>query len=432
VRWLRGALEVLPWPLLASRLSGVNADVLRADSRFAVRAPVAFDGEAFLPDGVTVVVDRGAIVQVGPFGVDLADGIAVVEVAGTLLPGLIDSHVHLVADGSPGSLERAGAADDDELDEQIGSALEDQAAAGVTTVVDLGDVRYRTIRHRDLNRVDRPRILASGPPLTIAQGHCHFLGGVTEADGSGLEGALAERVDAGVDVVKVMASGGMLTPGSDQLGSQFDVSVLRRLVDLCHDRNLRVHAHAHSISGIEAAVGAGVDVVEHFTGLSDDGAVLSDALLADMAARHIAVDPTAGWDPALVRPIEEAPPRIRDLVTRLGLTPERVLETRAILLRRLREHGVVLISGLDAGATPSKLHGGLRFALCELHRAGFTTADVLATATSVPAQLFGIAAGRLRPGSSADLVAVDGDLRTSLDSLARPQLLTVRGRRLPA
>src|SRR5215213_9484547 len=110
----------------------------------ALRAPVAFDGTAFLPQGVTVLVDGDE-----PFGYDVPADCPVTTYDGTLLPGLFDTHVHLVSDAGPGSLERAGTMSDDEVDSVIARSLRQQAATGVTTVRDLGDTRYRTLAFRD-------------------------------------------------------------------------------------------------------------------------------------------------------------------------------------------------------------------------------------------------------------------------------------------
>ena len=152
--------------------------------RWALRAARAFDGERFLTDGATVVVEGDRIVGVEPAGHALPDDVPVTEVGGTLLPGLVDSHVHLVSSGAfpgtPGSLEWAGTADPAAVDAVVTASLRAQAAAGVTTVRDLGDVDYRTLAHRGRESEGLPRVRTAGPPVTIPDGHCHFLGGVVD------------------------------------------------------------------------------------------------------------------------------------------------------------------------------------------------------------------------------------------------------------
>ena len=92
-----------------------------------------------------------------------------------------------------------------------------KAASGVTTVRDLGDIGHRTLTFRDPPRAGLPRISAAGPPLTVADGHCHYLGGVVEG-ADAIRAAVREHAQRGIDVIKVMASGGITTFGSDPFG----------------------------------------------------------------------------------------------------------------------------------------------------------------------------------------------------------------------
>ena len=195
----------------------------------AIRAAHAFDGKQFLPGGATVLVDGDRIAGVLTGGVDLPDGVEATDYDGTVLPGLFDCHTHLIADSTVGGLERAGTMSDDLVDAVIVGSLRAHAAAGVTTVRDLGDRGYRTLAFRA--RAGLPRVVAAGPPITTPGGHCHFLGGAVAGD---LRAAVRERADRGVDVVKVMASGGFATPDSDQLGAQFSASEFEVLVEEAH------------------------------------------------------------------------------------------------------------------------------------------------------------------------------------------------------
>jgi len=195
----------------------------------AIRAAHAFDGAQFLPGGATVVVDGDRIAGIHTGRVDLPDGVEVTEYDGTVLPGLFDCHTHLVADATFGGLERVGTMTDEAIDGVIVESLRAHAAAGVTTVRDLGDRGYRTLAFRLSPGL--PRVVAAGPPVTTPGGHCHFLGGAVAGD---VRAAVTEHAERGVDVVKVMASGGFATPGTDQLGAQFTVPELVALVDEAH------------------------------------------------------------------------------------------------------------------------------------------------------------------------------------------------------
>src|SRR5580765_2958996 len=185
---------------------------------WAIRAGAVFDGSAFIAGGATVVIQDGRIAGVEAPGFTVPAGCEVQNHSGTLLPGLIDTHTHLVGDSALGALDRVAGYSDDELETVVRSSLAAQLAAGVTTVRDLGDHRFnvadRAAQHGE------PHVVAAGPPLTTPGGHCHYLGGEVRGEAE-IRSAIAARVDHRVDVVKVMASGGMLTPGTDELAPQF-------------------------------------------------------------------------------------------------------------------------------------------------------------------------------------------------------------------
>ena len=140
----------------------------------ALHAAHAFDGTRFLPGGGTVLLDGDRIVGVEPGRAEPPEAVEVTAYAGTVLPGLIDCHTHLVADATFGGLERAGSMPPEAIDTVIDMSLRAHAAAGVTTVRDLGDRDYRTLGFRAVPGL--PRVVAAGPPLTTPGGHCHFLG----------------------------------------------------------------------------------------------------------------------------------------------------------------------------------------------------------------------------------------------------------------
>jgi len=398
----------------------------------AVKAEHCFDGERFLAGGATVLVEDGLIAGLEPLAYDVPDDVEVTTYGGTLLPGLIDAHVHLVAEGtrpgSAGSLELTGTLEDEGVDAAISRSLAAQAAAGVTTVRDLGDTRYRTLHARDRRTPGEPRIVAAGPPLTVVGGHCHYLGGAVEGVDA-VRAAVRERIEHGVDLVKVMAGGGMLTVGTDLFGVQFTAEEVRAAVEETHAAGLRIVAHCHSEAGARHAMAAGVDGLEHATMLTEQGVSVPDDLIDAIAAAGVTLDPTLGFDPEKVLPIELAPPQIQALVGRLGFTPIEVSQRRAGQLARVREAGIRVVSGLDAGVTPPKPHGGLWRAIVQLRDAGFSTTEVLATATSTAADDCGLGrtTGRLAPGLSADLLVVDGDLATDVTMLGRPIDVRVRG-----
>ena len=390
-----------------------------------IRAAHAFDGTRFLPGGATVLFDGDRIVGVETGRVDVPDGVEVTDYAGTVLPGLIDCHTHLVADATFGGLERAGSMADEQLDRVIRESLSAHAAAGVTTVRDLGDRNYRTLSFRRCAGL--PRVVASGPPLTTPGGHCHFLGGAVDGD---VRAAVAEHSERGVDVIKVMASGGFATPGTDQMGAQFTVTELTTLADQAHGAGLPVVAHAHSLVGIRNALAAGVDGIEHFSGLTSEGPQIDDDLLDEVARQGVYVDLTMGNDRTFHALMPAPPPPLAQLMARLGVTSfDAFYLSRIGVLSRLREHGVGVVTGVDSGMGPPKRHGNAWRAVGELVEGGYPVAEALAAATSLAANACGLAGqtGRLAVGHAADLLVVDGDLAQDPSTLSTPQQVLVRG-----
>src|SRR5439155_1263149 len=165
-----------------------------------------------------------------------------------LLPGLVDTHVHLAFDASADPVGALAARSDEEVLEAMVRAGQAALRGGVTTVRDLGDRNYLSLGLR--GRPGLPTIVAAGPPVTTPAGHCHYLGGVAEPTEAGVRAAVREHVERGVDVIKIMASGGTLTPGTYQHLPQFTPELLRAAVDEAHRHGLQVTAHAHAVAGI--------------------------------------------------------------------------------------------------------------------------------------------------------------------------------------
>jgi imidazolonepropionase-like amidohydrolase len=386
--------------------------------RIAVRAERVFDGERLLPHGGLVLVDGGRIVAVEPASTPVPDGRRLIECpGGTLLPGLVDAHVHLCCDSGDGALDRLADHDDATQAQVIETALRRELAAGVTAVRDLGDRNYATLAWR--RRPGLPAVAVSGPPITSPRGHCWNMGGEV-AGPTELAAAVAERAERGVDVVKVMASGGIHTSGTDVEARQFSDEDLRLLVTLAHDAGLPVTAHAHPVAAVEQALDAGVDGIEHCTCITADGVRTPDALLDRLAASGIPVCPTIGLLPDL-----ELPPRIRAIFERYGLSTE----ARAAHAATLHRAGVRIVSGGDSGINHGKPHGILPWSIIALIDAGVPATAALASATSLAATAigFGTHKGRIRPDYDADLLLVHGNPLTDPHALRNPAAVLLNG-----
>jgi len=397
----------------------------------AIRAGQMFDGERFTDGRVTVLLDDGRVHAVESGWPDLPDATQVIDHPDdTVLPGLIDTHAHLVCDSDENALLRIAGYSASELDVVITEGLRRQLAAGVTTVRDLGDRGFSVLERRDRQRSGQtsamePTILAAGPPLTIPAGHCHYMGGEV-AGRAEIAAAVDERADRGVDIVKVMASGGMGTPGSDALAPQFSLDDLQFLVDRAHSAGLPVTAHAHALAAVQIAVRAGVDGIEHCSCLTAKGVEVPEELLADLVARGIFV---GGFIPMPTMDLTKAPPAIQEMLRRQGITPEQMYAIRLNWLGGLYRAGVRLVTGPDSGIGSLIPHGSVPNAIAFLLDAGASATDALAAATSVAATACGLGdrKGLLRQGFDADIVVSAGDLRETTGALGEPRCVVLDG-----
>ena len=253
-----------------------------------------------------------------------------------------------------------------------------------------------------------PDLLVSGAPITTTGGHCWFMGG--EADGElELRKAVRARVKAGVDWIKVMATGGQMTRGTNTLAAQYSVDELRAVVEEAHRLGRRVAAHCHGTAGIRAAVEAGVDSLEHCSFMGRAGMDRDDALIDRMAANGTVVSPT----------ISIGYRRWRDDGQR---------KQRAELTRRLLSAGCRVIASTDCGI-PSVPHSALGAGLEVLAElGGLTPVQALRLATSTSAELLGLPdRGVLEPGRRADLLVVSGDPTRDLAALSRVRYVVKGG-----
>jgi imidazolonepropionase-like amidohydrolase len=367
-------------------------------------------------DGAVLVRD-GMIVAAGP----RADVVAQAAPdaarhdfpAGTALAGLFNVHVHLAFDASREMLAHFSASGDPV--EGARSRLTSMLRSGVTTVRDLGDRDHlgAAVR-RSFAGSAAPRLLVSGPPITVPDGHCHFFGGAVSSDAS-IRALIDANAAAGADVIKVMASGGQITEGgADMWESQFSERELALVVSHAASHGLPVAAHAHGADAIEAAVAAGVSTVEHCSFLTGPRSFdRRDAVAARMAADGISACSTSSrnW---------------RVIVEKLG---DEVAQAMYGRLPWLEEHGVRLLAGTDAGL-PGSVFDDPVGALELYEWLGFPRRRILEIATCDSAAGLGLAdvTGRLEAGLSADVLVVEGDPLASLAALRNPLLVLAQGR----
>jgi imidazolonepropionase-like amidohydrolase len=348
----------------------------------------------------------------------------------TLLPGLINAHVHLTLSGSRTVLadyladREAGM---EMLTARAVANLRASLAAGTTTVRDCGtlnDVAFAVRAGVEAGDIDGPRVLTSGAGMTISGGHCHFF--CHEVDTSaGLRAAVAEQAQVGADFIKIFATGGNLTPTTDPFAAQYSAEQIRAAVEAAHDAGLAVAAHAHAPEGIANAIAAGVDTIEHCNFETEERVAYDPTLVDEIARRGIVVCPTVNGRRPL--PPEEIEALLAASPVARRMWP-RMTEFRRNA-RKMFDAGVVLIGGDDAGGIPGISFDAYPLGVASLADSGpfpvgLSPLDALRASTSIAARACGLTdCGRLEPRLRADLLAVDGNPLDHIDDLEHVKLV---------
>ncbi|MBZ5524475.1 MAG: amidohydrolase family protein [Acidobacteriia bacterium] len=335
----------------------------------------------------------------------------------TLLPGLIDSHTHLTGDPTFGYQELAISVPKEALIGAKNARI--TLEAGFTTVRNVGAAGYSDVALRDAineGMVPGPRMVVSGPALGITGGHCdndllpyeyHAVAdGV--ADGiAGVQHKVREVIKYGADVIKICATGGVLSKGDDPRASQYTLEEMKAIVADAHRLGRKVAAHAHGAQGILWASEAGVDSIEH-------GSYIDDAAIQMMKAKGTYLVPTlylADW--------------LKDNMTKIGLPEMYAAKERAIIpilhtnLKKAFDAGVKVAFGTDAAVYP---HGLNAHEFAVYVQLGMTPLQAIQTATVNAADLLGWSdrIGSLEAGKFADIIAVNGDPSKDVALLQSP------------
>ncbi len=379
----------------------------------------------------TLVIRGNQVVEVRDgFVGDTSQGKVVDLRQAFVMPGLIDSHVHLTSQQNPNArLEEVTLSDADQA--MVGARYARRTLmAGFTTVADLGASNQAIFALRNAVRngdVPGPRIIAAGSSVSIHGGHgdingyredvMHLLS--SESICSGPEDcmrAVRTQVRAGADIIKITATGGVLSNTAAGLNQQFSDDELAAIVGSAHRMGRQVTAHAHGVDGINAFLRAGGDSIEHGTYLDDqsirlfksNGAWLIPTLLAGDFVARIASGPDNFFTPAQTAKALEAGPKMLDMA------------------RRAHEGGVKIAFGTDSGVSA---HGDNAQEFALLVRAGLSPLEAIQAATVGAAEHLRIAneAGKIAVGMPADIVAVSGDPLSDVTELERMKFVMKSG-----
>jgi imidazolonepropionase-like amidohydrolase len=325
----------------------------------------------------------------------------------TILPGLIDTHVHLVfsaTDSNEAIIEQVGRETSEEL---LARALANARAAlhaGITTVRDCGGKGHVVQEARD--RIHRGEaegadVLSCGMPITTPTGHCHWLGLLAEGEHEAAHAA-ERMLTEGADFLKVMATGGNMIAGSDPMRPQYDDAALARIADLGRAASRHTAAHVLSRSALPGVVAARIQTIEHCDWRVEENRYEFDP---DLARRIIDQGQFVGLTMSGIARRAFLPQ-----VASNTSGPVLRLDARFACERRMLDFGVPFTLHSDAGVrwTPiDRFALGLRAAVLELH---LTPAEVLRAATSTAAAAIGLTdRGLLAPGQRADVLVVEGN-----------------------
>jgi imidazolonepropionase-like amidohydrolase len=376
-----------------------------------------FDGRA-TRERMGVLVSGGRIEWVGPHARAPRHARAAESIDprdGTLTPGLIDCHVHLCFDGEASFVGEAGVSDAYAAVKCVKNG-ERHLAAGVTSVRDLGGfgaVVCEVARAVGEGRTPGPRIVASGQALTITGGH-GWTSFARQCDGpDGVRLAVREQLRAGARSIKIVATGGVLTPGVTVDFTAFTPEEVAAAVDEAHKWNVPIAAHAIGRTGIEHCVRAGIDSIEH-------GAQITAQIAREMKERGTFHVSTIN----ALRGIVDHPEDVPAYAVEKG---RQILGMAQDAFRRSVRAGVAFACGTDAG-TPHNPHGGAPREAIRMVEWGLSPTKALQAASSNAARLLRLGeVGTVEEGKLADLVLWRGDPVEDVTALLSPRTVWMGG-----
>lgn len=379
-----------------------------------IRTGKLYDGSLDPPrTNVTLAIGDGRVLSIEP-----ADGAADREAA-AIVPGLINAHAHMEINGEGQTLRVFLLRNKEQRLLACVESARKGLQAGVTALRDLGSSARNNVEVRNAVRagqIEGPTIVAVGKAICMTGGHGWWFES-RETDGPwDARKAVREQLKIGADCIKLIATGGVLTPGAVVGNDQLSEEEMRAAVEEAHTHGLRVAAHAIGAHGIKNAIRAGVTSIEHGSFIDDEGIAL-------MKQHGTTLVPTLN---ALMGIIENA----ADFdIPQYAIDKARLVgEEMQTNLRRARKAGVRFAGGSDAGTPCNRHEDYAREVELMTTMLEMTPREALHAATQVAGELLGINEGHLVPGAPADLLLLDGDLEHTVLALKRPLAVFKAGR----
>ncbi len=372
----------------------------------------AFIGDGRIIDHATIIVEGEKIVKVTASDSVLPENATIIDLAGKmLLPGFVDCHVHILIDGSPDPIAAVENSDLQMVTLLASVHAKNTLMAGVTTARDMGGTANVDIVIRDAIRngiIPGPRMLVSGQQICMTGGQGWEFG--READGPDeVRKAAREQIKAGCDIVKLMATGGIMTPGAEPGAAELTEEELRAGVEEAHRANRKSASHAQGTDGILNSLRAGIDSIEH-------GFYLNEECISLMVKNNVPLVPTFAPGDMIEKAADLGVPAFIVEKSRL------VLKSHIQSLAMAREADILIGMGADCG-TPLLPHGSNLIELVSLFENGFTAEEALSIGTLNGARILGLdhQIGTIEEGKLADLIVVTGSPVDDISILTQPE-----------
>lgn len=368
-----------------------------------------------------LLVEGKTIAKVGKAeDFQLDPDVKVVDLTGkTVMPGMINCHVHITMEPVGDPMGIAGRESDATAALRGVANLKKHLKSGVTFFRDMGGAHRVDLDLRDaVNQglVDGPNFLASGKVLTMTGGHGWQMG--RECDGvDEVRKAAREQLKAGADIIKIMATGGVMTPGVEPGSPQLTMEEIAAGVEEAHKAGKKTATHAQGTTGIKNAVLAGIDSVEH-------GIFLDDEVIEMMIERGVYLVPT------LVAPYFIVENGVEKGIPAYAVEKsKRVMSSHVKSFQKAREAGVKIAMGTDAG-TPFNLHDKTAYELKLMVEAGMTPLEAIVTSTKNSSELLGIeeSYGTLEAGKFADFIVLSENPLENIETLLQVDQVYKHGR----